>query len=111
MSQTLEGHLASNVNQIAERRSLNDRLGTPREVEHFAHFSKRRQADAACAELETRGFVCTVTRMGIGKIDLVATTVADVTPETTDRLSTVVFTIVASNGGNYDGWGGTVLAD
>lgn len=92
---------------VEQRRELGDRLDVPREVEHFAYFSRKGRAESVAAELESRGYRTELVRAGF-RTALVARTTADVTPETTRRIMTEVFENVENGGGEYDGWGGPI---
>ncbi len=47
---------AANEIQLAQRRRMGDRIEAPREVEHFAYFTRPAKAAAAAGELESAGF-------------------------------------------------------
>ena len=104
---TLSDHLAMDELQLRQRAELGDRIEVPREVEHFAYFSRRKQAETVAELLRGKGFATQTARVGL-RTALVARIAADVRAETTARIVTEVFDLVESGGGEYDGWGAAI---
>ena len=103
----LAEHLAMDDAMVRQRIELGDRLHVPREVEHFAYFSRQRRADDVAALLREQGYTTQTARAGL-RTALVARIAADVRPETTVRVMTEVFDAVEQGGGVYDGWGAPI---
>jgi hypothetical protein len=96
-----------NARQLDQRRSAGDLLEVPREVEHFSYFSRAGKAAKAAAELNAAGFR-TELRKRLLKTALIARIDRDVLPDTVEATVSTVYDIVTANGGEYDGWGGTI---
>jgi hypothetical protein len=103
----LSDHLAMDEPMLAQRIELGDQLDVPREVEHFAYFSRQKRADDVAALLRERGYTTETVRAGL-RTALVARIAADVQPATTASIMTEVFELVEQGGGEYDGWGGPI---
>lgn len=95
--------------QRDQRREMNDAFGTPRTVEHFAYFRRRRHAKDATAELTAAGFAVSLGRRRFTTI-LQATRSEPLGDDEVSRFLKEVVDIVERNGGDYDGWGATVEA-
>jgi hypothetical protein len=105
---SLDFQLAMDEQQLEQRRAMNDQLFTPREVDHFAYFRKRANAEQAAELLRADGFRVELARKGF-TTSLAAHVDSPVDPDSVRTLVTRVFTIVESTGGDYDGWGGPVV--
>lgn len=106
--QTLEQHLAADRAQIDQRRRLGDRLSAPREVEHFAYFSRKSSAHDAGAVLTAQGLRVEIRRSGLRTLVIVRQE-SDVEPATVEKTTRTLYEIIESRGGIYDGWGGTIV--
>lgn len=95
--------------QREQRTEMGDALATPRPVEHFAYFGRRRHAEAAADELVAAGFTVGLGRRRL-KTVLEATRDEPLQDDDVARFLTDVITIVERHGGEYDGWGATVEA-
>ena len=73
MARDLEAQRAMNSEQLAQRVKMGDHLDIAREIEHFALFTGRKEADGARAQLTTEGFATTLKRRGWSKFELRAT--------------------------------------
>jgi hypothetical protein len=107
-SRTLEENLALDSAQLAQREQLGDQLDKPREVEHFAYFRRRRAAEEAGTILAAAGFRVDIGRSGL-RTRLVARRDSDVLAATVDAATRLMFETVEARGGDYDGWGGTIV--
>lgn len=104
---TREQLTVANTQQLDQRRSLGDLLEVAREVEHFSYFSRAGNAVKAASELDAVGFR-TEMRKRLLKTALIARIDRDVLPDTVEATVSTVYDIVTANGGEYDGWGGTI---
>ncbi|WP_435745813.1 ribonuclease E inhibitor RraB [Microbacterium sp. PMB16] len=93
--------------QRDQRAGMNDDLLVPREVEHFAYFTRRRKAASAADDLVTSGFTVATARRGL-KIGLQASRRESLSDESVARFLREVISVVEIHDGNYDGWGATV---
>jgi hypothetical protein len=106
--QTLDAHLAMDDAMLAQREQLADQLDKPREVEHFAYFRRHAVALEAATALTDAGYRVELARSGF-KTVLIARRDSDVLPATVEAATRYVFETVESRGGQYDGWGGTIV--
>ncbi len=106
MARTLESQRAMNSEQLAQRVKMGDHLEIAREVEHFALFTGRKEANAARYQLSTVGFDTNIVRKGWSKFELQARQVTSVEAAEVDAFVCQVFSIIESHHGSYDGWGG-----
>lgn len=106
MARDLEAQRAMNSEQLAQRVKMGDHLEIAREIEHFALFTGRKEADAARAKLSAAGFTTSVKRRGWSKFELRAAQSATIEAHEVDDMVCEVFKIVEQNHGVYDGWGG-----
>lgn len=93
----------------AERLEMGDDLDAPREVEHFAYFSRRRDAVAAAETLSAAGFEVALARHRFKPV-LRAARTEDLADANVRVFLREVIDAVEGNGGLYDGWGGMVEA-
>jgi hypothetical protein len=110
MTRTLESQRAMNSEQLAQRVKMGDHLELVREVEHFALFTGRKQADAARAELAAAGFNSDTVRKGWSKFELRARQQTSIRAAEVDHAVCAVFAIVTAHHGDYDGWTGPLAA-
>ncbi|WP_425841403.1 ribonuclease E inhibitor RraB [Microbacterium sp. PA5] len=93
--------------QRDQRGELGDVLSVPREVEHFAIFARRAQAESAGDELVAAGF-----EVGLGrrwmKTILRAARQEALSDDTVAQFLREVIAIIERHGGDYDGWGAAV---
>lgn len=106
MARDLEAQRAMNSEQLAQRVKMGDHLGISREIEHFALFTGRKEADAARAKLAAAGFTTSIKRRGWSKFELRAAQNATIEAHEVDDVVCQVFKIVEQSHGVYDGWGG-----
>ena len=106
MARSLDTQRSMNIEQITQRIKMGDHLSVPREVEHFALFGGRKEADAARARLEAAGFAAHVSRKGWSKFEVRATHLTSIEAPEVDNFVEQVFGIVEAAHGSYDGWGG-----
>lgn len=104
---TYEHQLAMWATQRNQRAQLNDDLLVPREVEHFAYFTRRGKAMSAADELTVAGFTVATGRRGF-KAFVHASRSEPLSDDSVAGFLWEVITIVEKNGGSYDGWGATV---
>lgn len=110
MPRDLEGQRAMNSEQLAQRAKMGDQLDVPREIEHFAIFTGRKEADAARAQLEAIGYRCSVVRRGWSKFELHVKHTTVLETHEVDNFVGEVFAVVERHHGSYDGWGGPLAA-
>ena len=87
---------------------MGDQLDQARPVDHVALFKNWRSAKKAAADLESFGFVVSQTRSGL-KQSLGATRSETLTDENVATFVELIIHTVASRGGSYDGFGGSVV--
>jgi len=87
---------------------MGDRPDVPRLVDHSAKFPRRSKADSAADELRGIGYTVAVGRRGFRDVLLEARRSGPVDLVSAEAFTREVLSIVARNGGNYDGWGGEV---
>ena len=104
----LETELANWAEQKAQRIEANDRLDVVREIDHFATFRNKKDAEAAAAILSDAGFAMSLSRKGLFGLDLQATHSSDLSDSSVRSFLEVVLTAVVTNNGNYDGFGAPV---
>lgn len=97
------------LKQREQRAQLNDDLLVPRDVEHFAYFSRRAKAHTAANDLTTAGFAVATSRRGF-KTGIKAVRSESLSDDSVARFLREAITIVERHGGSYDGWGATVEA-
>jgi hypothetical protein len=99
-----------NRRQIRERVSLGDRLDVAREVDHFAVFPSKEKANAAAAALRRAGYRVDDPSAhdddGFGLEFHKSETLDDGRP---DEFCAEARALVEPYGGDYDGWGATVV--
>ena len=105
---SLDTQLAANDRQLAQRRAMNDQLEVPREVDHFAYFRKRADAETVAELLRDQGLVVALSGSG-RKTELAAHGRSAVDPATVSAFVTAIFRTVEAHGGVYDGWGGPIV--
>jgi hypothetical protein len=88
---------------------MGDALDQLRPVDQFAYFRSRKAAVKASEALEAAGFVVSQKRAGF-RTSVIATRSEILDDESVDSFLNLVITIVESNGGSYDGFGGGVVA-
>ena len=93
--------------QREQRDELGDDLSVPREVEHFAIFTRRAHAESAGDELLAAGFEVGLARRWTKTILRAARREA-LSDDTVARFLREVVTIVERHDGDYDGWGAAV---
>jgi regulator of RNase E activity RraB len=101
---TVDSQLALWESQRQERIRLGDNLHTPRTVEHFASFRRKRQATEAATALSALGFQVATGRKGM-TTSLQADRAEPLTDAEVRRFVDEVVTLVEAHGGEYDGWG------
>lgn len=94
--------------QKQQRLELGDRLDQSRQMDQFAFFRRRKGAEAAARDLEAQGFATQVSRRGL-KHALTAQRDEVLTDDGLHAFLVTVITAVATNGGAYDGFGGTIV--
>lgn len=94
--------------QLAQRVKMGDHLDLPREIDHFAFFKKKKDADAAATELLDNGFHVSLSRKKL-TWQLVAHTESSLEPPIVDEFVRSEFEIINRHGGIYDGWGGPIV--
>lgn len=102
-----EHQLAMWLMQRDQRAQMNDDLLVPRDVEHFAYFSRRAKATAAADDLTAAGFTVATGRRGF-KTVVQAVRSEPLSDEAVERFLREAITLVERHGGSYDGWGATV---
>jgi hypothetical protein len=110
MQRDFEGQRAVNSEQLAQRAKMGDHLDVAREIEHFAIFTGRKEADAARAQLDAMGYRCKVVRRGWSKFELHAKHTTGLETHEVDVFVGTVFAVVERNHGTYDGWDGPLEA-
>jgi hypothetical protein len=105
---SLDWQLHASETQLEQRRSMSDQLDRPREVDHFAYFRKRANAEEVATQLRTDGYTVELSRKGF-TTSLAAHKDSPVDSATVTAFVTKMFDLVESNGGEYDGWGGSVV--
>ena len=108
-NKSLDWHLTADDKQLEQRRGMNDQLDIPREVDHSAHFRKRANAERVAELLRAGGFRVDLGRKGF-TTSLAAHIDSPVDADSVHSLVTGVFDVVETNGGEYDGRGGPVVA-
>jgi len=106
MARDLEAQRAMNSEQLAQRVKMGDHLEVEREIEHFALFTGRKEADAARAQLVAAGYSANVSRKGWSKFELRARNITSIGAHEVDDVVCRVFAVVERHHGIYDGWGG-----
>ncbi len=107
MASSMDDQLKGTADLVEVRLSMGDDPTVPREVDHSARFRRRRQADAAAAELSGLGYGATVERDRL-RLVLEVTHVTTVDLETAQRFTVEVVSVVERHGGTYDGWGAMI---
>jgi hypothetical protein len=105
---TLPEHLASWAVQKEQRPRLDDQLERPRELDHQLFFRKRSGAKTAAQALTAAGFRVSI-RPGLLRTTLDASRDDPLTDADVARVLAEVAGIADANGGQYDGFGGTVV--
>ncbi len=106
----LEWHFAADERQLAQRRAMKDNLEVPREVDHFAYFGRKSNAELVAELLRGEGFTVALSRTGL-RTQLAAHRPSPVDPATVTAFVTGMFHTVEAHGGTYDGWGGWTRLD
>ncbi|MGC5224224.1 ribonuclease E inhibitor RraB [Micromonospora sp. DT81.3] len=96
--------------QRDQRAQLDDVLSAPHDVEHFAYFKRRANADAAAEALIAEGFKVGLGRRGF-KTVLQAVRKEPLTDEAVAEFLRDVIKLVEQHDGDYDGWGAAVEAE
>ena len=104
----LQNELANWAEQKAQRIEANDRLDAAREIDHFATFRNKKDAEATAADLSHAGFVVSLARKGLFGVDLQATHSSDLSDSSVRSFLEIVLRAVMTNNGNYDGFGAPV---
>lgn len=105
--QSLESLRAMSSEQLAQRVKMGDHLELVREIDHFAYFRHKGQADAAATELLDNGYRVSLSRKKL-TWHLVAHTESSLEPTTVDEFVRSEFELINRHGGIYDGWGGPI---
>src|SRR5688572_20692440 len=100
--QSLESLRAMSSEQLAQRVKMGDHLDLPRDVDHFAYFKHKKQADSAAAELLDDGYRVSMSRKKL-TWHLVAHTESTLEPSTVDSFVRSEFELINRHGGVYDG--------
>ncbi|MGG5171524.1 ribonuclease E inhibitor RraB [Pseudarthrobacter sp. J1738] len=108
LSQELAQQRKLTVQQLQQRRSMSDRLSTPRKVDHSGEFPEKQSATDASLELASLGYETRISE-GRGYVLLEAHKVTPVDPETVEKFTEEVLTVFHKFGGDYEGWGGPVV--
>jgi regulator of RNase E activity RraB len=94
--------------QLAQRVKMGDHLDLAREVDHFAYFRHKAEADAAAKELLGDGYRVSISRKKL-TYHLVAHTESSLEPSTVDDFVRTEYELINRHGGIYDGWGGPIV--
>lgn len=94
--------------QREQRLKLGDRLDQPRELDHFAYFRRRKDAEHAAEALRSQGFSVEVGRRGL-RSSVEAHRDDVLTDDNLHAVFELVIGIVVAAGGEYDGFGGTIV--
>ena len=89
---------------------MNDQLAVPREVDHFAFFRRRANAELVAELLRDEGYSVALSKSGM-RTQLAAHKLSPVDSDTVTAFVTAITRTVEAHGGVYDGWGGPVVAD
>jgi len=108
MVDDLTRQLALTRQQVDQVLGMGDQLGTPRATDHSAECKKRTSAVAAAEELVALGYEVTLGKRGLTMVLLEAGKISSVDLATAEAFTREVFDVVAKQGGDYDGWGGSV---
>jgi len=108
VSDRIEQQMRMWVPQREQREKIGDRLDQPRELDHFSYFRRRKAAEAAAGELAALGFRVSVSRRGL-KHGVEASRDDVLTDDGLRAILTEVIGVVSSHGGEYDGFGGTIV--
>jgi hypothetical protein len=95
--------------QRDHRLQLSDVLGSPRLVEHFAYFRCRIDTDRAASELTPNGFTVALARRRL-KTVFYASRDETLEDDSVARFLAEVVGVIEHNGGDYDGWGASVVS-
>lgn len=93
--------------QRDQRVGMNDDLLIPRDVEHFAYFTRRGKAASAADDLVASGFTVATGRRGF-KTVVHAARSEPLSDESVARFLRDVIAVVERHDGEYDGWGAPV---
>ena len=94
--------------QRAQREQLGDDLNAPRQIDHFAYFTRRSAAEAAAEEFRQAGFAVRTSRHRL-RVVLEASRNEALSDLDVLRFMDEVLDIVLRHRGRYDGWGGAVV--
>ena len=95
--------------QKEQRLSMSDDLAEPRDLDHFIYFKRTTDAQKANAALESAGFVVLIDSNG-KNVAVQATRSDALTDARLAEVLTEVITIAVDAKGDYDGFGGEVVA-
>ena len=109
MDDDLDQQLALSASLVEQRMQMGDRAEVPREVDHLAYFTSKRQAQAAVRDLEAARFKVSGTRRRLlrSAVEFSRTDVVD--QESAAAFTREIVTIVTTHGGTYDGWGAMLV--
>ncbi|WP_217180329.1 ribonuclease E inhibitor RraB [Streptomyces sp. AC495_CC817] len=104
----LDLQLANWAAQKEQRLTIGDALDQPRELDHTLVFRKRARAVAAAHTLDAVGYRTSI-RSRFLRSTVEATRVDTLADENVVRFLTEVAGIAAEHGGQYDGFGGSIV--
>lgn len=91
--------------QLKTRGANGDRLEVSREIDHSTFFGRPNDAAAAAADLESLGY-----RTQIHQRRLAVLHRSAIDERSARAFMCEVFGVVARHGGEYDGWGGSIVS-
>lgn len=104
----MEQQLRLTAELVERREGMGDRSEVPREVDHFAVFRRKSAARAAERELESRGYRTGCQRRGL-TVEVAVHHDSAVDQAAAANFTRDVFSVIATHGGTYDGWGAALL--
>lgn len=105
--QRLQDELVKWEEQKHVRLAHGDKLDQPRELEHFAYFKSKTNAEKAAAALTNQGYSVSMRKKGLFGIAMMASR-SDSFTNIVDILSFII-NLMEEHGGEYDGFGAEVV--
>jgi Regulator of ribonuclease activity B len=109
MPRSLDDELTATAEQVDRRVAMGDAVETPRSVEHLALLPHGR-ARAAQDDLRAAGFEIISTRRRLFRTAVEFSRMDAVDSHSAAAFTRQIATLVATHGGEYDGWGGFAVS-